>query len=98
MLASTEAATGPTSTGGGSLSPGNRRIGFASSAPFTPRGREPMERLLEPSSFTEKDVEQSIGTRFEEMVARFPRRIAVVDKGRELSYEQLNARANQIAR
>ena len=57
-----------------------------------------MDPLLEPLSFTAKDVEQSIGARFEEMVARWPRRIAVVDKGRELTYEQLNARANQIAR
>ena len=34
---------------------------------------------------------------FEEQVARTPRAIAVVDEDRQLSYEELNRRANQIA-
>ena len=34
---------------------------------------------------------------FEEQVARTPRAIAVVDEHRQLSYEELNRRANQIA-
>jgi len=35
--------------------------------------------------------------RFEEQAARTPEMIAIVDQGRQLTYQQLNAKANQLA-
>ncbi|HEY9868281.1 MAG TPA: AMP-binding protein [Candidatus Obscuribacterales bacterium] len=43
-------------------------------------------------------VRRSLHLRFEEQVARHPRRRAIYVPGREFSYEELNAKSNQIAR
>lgn len=50
------------------------------------------------SAFTVEDTEQSIAARFEAQVAAGADRPAVVDKGGVHTYEELNRRANQIAR
>src|SRR5262245_42240744 len=44
------------------------------------------------------DVEQPIGHRFEQQVARHPDRIALRTPGLDLSYAALNLRANRVAR
>jgi amino acid adenylation domain-containing protein len=48
--------------------------------------------------FERGEIEQSLPARFEAQVARFPDRLAVRAGGEELSYGELNARANRIAR
>ena len=47
--------------------------------------------------FAETDVEQSIPARFEAQARRFPERLAVRERGRTLTYDALNRRANRIA-
>jgi amino acid adenylation domain-containing protein len=47
--------------------------------------------------FAEADVEQSIPARFEAQARRFPERLAVRERGRTLTYDALNRRANRIA-
>lgn len=47
--------------------------------------------------FGRADVEQSIASRFEAQVARFPRRVAVSADGCAVTYEQLDTHANRIA-
>ena len=49
-------------------------------------------------SFTQEEVEQSIPERFEKMVRMYPDRLAVKDTERSLTYDQLNRKANRIAR
>ena len=47
--------------------------------------------------FTKEAVEQSIPNRFEEQVGRYPNRLAVKSEHQELTYDQLNRAANQLA-
>ena len=56
------------------------------------------EELLEWNSCEPRDrKEEGIHKKFEEQVKRRPEAIAVVCEGRQLTYEQLNRRANQLA-
>jgi non-ribosomal peptide synthetase component F len=48
--------------------------------------------------FKSVDVAQSIAARFEQQVARYPQRLAIKSKQRELTYCELNREANRIAR
>jgi len=48
--------------------------------------------------FKREEVEQSIMQRFEQMVSRYPNGIAVKTKKYALTYAELNARANRVAR
>lgn len=48
--------------------------------------------------FPSEAVEQSVAARFEAQVAAGPERTAVIDKSGVYTYDQLNRRANQIAR
>ena len=48
--------------------------------------------------FPRNALEQSIPQRFEEIARRYPNRIAVKDQQRSLSYEELDATANRLAR
>ena len=47
--------------------------------------------------FSTEDVETSIPARFEKIVRMYPDRLAVKDKGRSLTYDELNKAANRIA-
>ena len=47
--------------------------------------------------FPIEDVETSIPARFEKIVRMYPDRLAVKDKGRSLTYDELNKAANQLA-
>ena len=48
--------------------------------------------------FDKEEVEQSIPDRFEQMVRRYPERIAVKTKNYTLTYAELNRMANRVAR
>ncbi|MFC1715410.1 AMP-binding protein [Candidatus Poribacteria bacterium] len=48
--------------------------------------------------FDREEIEQSIPERFEKMVAKYGNRLAVKDESHELTYDELNKRANRIAR
>ena len=50
------------------------------------------------TEFSRDQVEQSIVQRFESMVERYPGRVAVQFDGRCVTYDELNRRANQVAR
>ena len=47
--------------------------------------------------FAKTEIEQSIPARFEQMVRRYPDRVAVKTKTQTISYEELNTAANRIA-
>ena len=47
--------------------------------------------------FTRDAIEQSIPTRFEQQVCRYPQRLALKTKEGELTYEALNRAANRVA-
>ena len=49
-------------------------------------------------AFPKEDIENSIPERFEKIVRIYPDRLAVKDKDRSLTYDQLNRAANRIAR
>ena len=48
--------------------------------------------------FGKEEIEQSICDRFEKMVRKYPRRIAVRTRTRTLTYDDLNREANRVAR
>jgi non-ribosomal peptide synthetase component F/thioesterase domain-containing protein/acyl carrier protein len=48
--------------------------------------------------FTKDEIEQSIGNRFESQARKHPHRIAIKSKRHAWSYEELNRKADQIAR
>src|SRR5688500_18991828 len=48
--------------------------------------------------FTKAEVEQSIHGRFERIARRSPESVAVVERGGAVSYRELNATANRLAR
>ena len=48
--------------------------------------------------FKKEDIEQSIPSRFEQMVEKYPNRLAVKTQKDELTYKELNQVANRIAR
>ncbi|MEL6262772.1 MAG: amino acid adenylation domain-containing protein [Cyanobacteria bacterium J06626_6] len=48
--------------------------------------------------FDKDDIEQSVGSRFEQQVAKYPNHIAIKSKTHVLNYIQLNQWANKIAR
>ncbi|MGE5277307.1 MAG: amino acid adenylation domain-containing protein [Acidobacteriota bacterium] len=48
--------------------------------------------------FLTEEIEQSLPARFEQQVERHPARLAVRSAGESLTYAELNARANRIAR
>jgi amino acid adenylation domain-containing protein len=48
--------------------------------------------------FAREEIQQSIPSRFEQVVARYPERLAVKKNGLGLSFEALNQTANRIAR
>jgi non-ribosomal peptide synthetase component F len=50
------------------------------------------------SEFSKEEVEQSIASRFEKIVSKYPARIAVKTKNHVLTYAELNAMANRVAR
>ena len=47
--------------------------------------------------FSRDEIEQSIPDRFEQQVRRYPNRLAVKTKKEELTYDELNRAANQVA-
>ena len=47
--------------------------------------------------FKKEDIEQSIPDRFEEEVDRYPNRLAVKTGSEQLTYDELNKAANQVA-
>ena len=47
--------------------------------------------------FAAQDIDQSIASRFEQIVARDPSRLAVKTEGQTVSYGALNKMANRIA-
>jgi amino acid adenylation domain-containing protein len=60
------------------------------------------EKCFHPSGafteFTKEEIEQSIASRFEQIARKYPDRIAVKTRNRQLTYEQLNGAANRMAR
>jgi amino acid adenylation domain-containing protein len=48
--------------------------------------------------FENPEIEQSISARFEQLAARYPDRLAVVTRGLQLTYTELNQVANRLAR
>ena len=48
--------------------------------------------------FKEEDIEQSIPERFEQIVEKYPSRIAVKTKDHQITYDALNRAANRLAR
>jgi amino acid adenylation domain-containing protein len=68
---------------------------------FPPEQQAIRARCVHPAGgwedFSERELEQSIGERFEKMVARFPQRVAIQSERSALRYSELNSAANQIA-
>lgn len=54
--------------------------------------------LVNNSEFRKEEVEQSIPDRFERIVRQFPDRIAIKTGDRDLTYAEINATANRLAR
>jgi non-ribosomal peptide synthetase component F len=54
----------------------------------------PTGRFVE---FPREEIEQSVPERFERMVRKFPERIAIKTKDRQLTYVELNHAANRVA-
>ena len=48
--------------------------------------------------FEKEEIEQSIPTRFEQQVSKYPHRLAVKTSSHEFTYEELNSAANRVAR
>jgi amino acid adenylation domain-containing protein len=48
--------------------------------------------------FEKEEVEQSVATRFEKIVAKHPDRIALTSRNDEYTYDELNVAANRLAR
>jgi len=67
----------------------------ASQALISGSGTEYFPRFI---PFTEEAVEQSLPSRFEEQVRKFPERLAIRTKNGALTYRELNWAANGIAR
>jgi len=64
-----------------------------------PRAR-PSERVRPTNAFVpfgKEWLDRSMADRFEHIVALYPQRPAILDRGRAISYEELNQSANQIA-
>jgi amino acid adenylation domain-containing protein len=59
-------------------------------------GRDPAaaESFVE---FKKEDIERSIPDRFERQVRQYPLRLAVKDRGKSLTYDELNRAANRVA-
>jgi len=55
----------------------------------------PTGRFVE---FKREEIEQSIPDRFEQVVRKYPNRLAIKTKDHELTYDQLNRVANRVAR
>lgn len=68
---------------------------------FPPAQQAIRARCVNPAggweAFPEREIEQSIGERFEKMVARFPHNVAIQSERSALRYSELNSAANQIA-
>ena len=68
---------------------------------FPPAQQAIRKRCVHPAggweTFSEREIEQSIGERFEKMVARFPQNVALQSEHAALRYNELNSAANQIA-
>jgi non-ribosomal peptide synthetase component F len=54
--------------------------------------------LVNNAEFRKEEVEQSIPDRFERIVRQYPDRIAIKTRDRDLTYADLNATANCLAR
>jgi amino acid adenylation domain-containing protein len=63
--------------------------------PDVSRRVQPRHPFLE---FRPEEIEQSIPARFEQQVARYPDRPAIVTKGDRITYGELNKAANRVAR
>ena len=48
--------------------------------------------------FKKEEVEQSVPSRFEQIVRKYPGRIAVKTRNHTLTYDELNKAANRVAR
>src|SRR5947207_1964435 len=59
------------------------------------RGPSPSNPFVE---FSLEDINQTIAQRFEQQVRRYPERLAVKAGKRSLTYNELNAMANSVAR
>src|SRR5712692_7533435 len=60
-----------------------------------PTGPPPTHMFI---AFENSAIDQSISARFEQQVARYPDRLAVVTPERKLTYTELNQLANRVAR
>src|SRR5215208_1976200 len=72
-----------------------------SGLPADPRHPEQNHRVHLTNAFIqfeEEETEQSIPQRFEQQVRRYPDRLAVKTKSRQLTYAALNKVANRVAR
>jgi amino acid adenylation domain-containing protein len=78
-----------------------RREAFEAGLPqlvqATVNGVSPMSHHRLTGMFSKHDVEQSIPARFDEIVKRFPDRIAIKDQNRTVTYAELNSIANRLA-
>ncbi|HMJ26762.1 MAG TPA: amino acid adenylation domain-containing protein, partial [Pyrinomonadaceae bacterium] len=72
--------------------PGVPPVNHAQDARATIR---PANQFIE---FAKDEIEQSIGSRFESQVRKYPNRIAVKSKHHEWTYAELNRKADQVAR
>ena len=57
----------------------------------------PQDALSHPG-FLKEDIEQSISARFEDQVCHFPHHLAVKGRNQCITYQELNAKANRLAR
>ncbi|MFQ5853349.1 MAG: amino acid adenylation domain-containing protein, partial [Candidatus Binatia bacterium] len=70
-------------------------VSHFSQQPIEGRRVRPTNPFIE---FKKEEIEQSIPDRFEQIVRRYPDRIAVKTKNYTLTYDQLNKSANRMAR
>ena len=71
-------------------------------ANFPPEQRAIRERCFHPTgtfiNFRREDIDQSICDRFEQQAERYPHHVAVRSRLHALTYDELNRRANRVAR
>jgi amino acid adenylation domain-containing protein len=75
---------------------------FRHITPIPPEQESIRAKCIHPAGtfikFEKEEVEQSVASRFEKIVAKYPHRIAVKTKNHELTYDALNQAANRVAR
>ena len=73
-----------------------------SSSPNTFQPPSVEYRIVSPTNdfirFEDAEVQQSIPSRFEQQVMKYPNRLAVKTRTQEFTYDELNKAANRVAR